>query len=133
MRLAALVAHHSEAERLADARGLLDELKPFPREHSPVADALSYADMTAGPTGQRMTVSARLSDIRARHAAEPPRLKAARIGREPFLSAAAARVQRRMRQAGQPVAHPSLAAGDRQDRSLRRRGEPRPKPRLGHV
>ncbi len=96
MRLAALVAHHSEAELLAEARGLLDELEPFPRERSSVADALSYADMSAGPTGQRMTITARLADIRARHAAEPPRLKAARIRREPLLRAAAARVQRRM-------------------------------------
>ena len=99
LRLAALVSHHSEAELLADARDLLGELASFPRERSPVSDALSYADMTAGPSGQRITITARLADIRARHAAEPPRLKAARISREPSLSVAAARVQRRMKRA----------------------------------
>ena len=121
MRLAALVAHHSEAELLAEARGLLDELEPFPRERSPVADALSYADMSAGPTGQCMTITARLADIRARHAAEPPRLKAARIRREPVLRAAAARVQRRMRQAGQPLSHSSPARRRWSPEALRRR------------
>ena len=96
MRLAALVAHHSEAGLLAGAQGVLDQLQEFPREHGPISDALAYADMTAGPTGQRMAVADRLADIRVRHAAEPPRLKAARLSREPLLTAAAARVERRM-------------------------------------
>jgi putative nucleotidyltransferase with HDIG domain len=96
MRLAALVAHHSEAVLLAEARGLLDQLEEFPREHLLVSDVVAYADMTAGPTGQLMTVSDRLADIRARHAGEGPDLYAARLGREPLLTAAAARVHRRL-------------------------------------
>jgi hypothetical protein len=47
-----------------------------------------------------MTVPARLADIRSRHAAEQPRLNAARLSREPLLSAAAARVQRRIAETG---------------------------------
>jgi hypothetical protein len=52
--------------------------------------------MTAGPSGQRMTVSGRLADIRVRHAKDGSRLYAARISREPLLSAAVARVQQRL-------------------------------------
>ena len=100
MRLASLVAHHSEAALLAEACGLLDQLEQFPRERLLITDALSYADMTAGPTGKHMTVPARLTDIRIRHAAEPPGLKAARLSREPLLRAAAARVQRRLAETG---------------------------------
>ena len=102
LRLACLVAHHSEADLLAQARGLLDQLEQFPQQPRPITDALAYADMTAGPTGIPMTVAARLADIRIRHAAEPPRLKAARLSREPLLSAAAARVRRRMADTGRP-------------------------------
>ena len=95
--LAALVADHSEAALLAEARGLLDQLEAeFPRAGLLVSDALAYADMTAGPTGQRMTVPDRLVDIRLRHAAEPAPLNAARLSREPLLTAAGARVQRRL-------------------------------------
>lgn len=96
MRLAALVAHHSEAALLAEAHGLLDELEEFPRGHLLVCDALVYADMTAGPAGEHMRVSDRLADIRRRHADEGPRLEPARLSREPLLTAAVARVQRRM-------------------------------------
>ena len=55
-----------------EARGRRDQLEAeFPRAGLLVSDALAYADMTAGPTGQRMTVPDRLVDIRLRHAAEP--------------------------------------------------------------
>jgi hypothetical protein len=43
-----------------------------------------------------MTVSGRLADIRVRHAKDGSRLYAARISREPLLSAAVARVQQRL-------------------------------------
>jgi hypothetical protein len=64
MRLAALVAHHSEADLLADARGLLYQLWEFPHEPGLLSDALAYADRTAGPTGRRMSGADRLADIR---------------------------------------------------------------------
>ena len=47
-----------------------------------------------------MTVSDRLADIRVLHADEAARLNAARISREPLLSAAAERVRRRLDDAG---------------------------------
>jgi hypothetical protein len=96
MRLAALVAHHSEVRFLAAANGLLSELSKFPREEGPVADALAYADMTAGPDGAPMTVQDRLDDIAARHAHEDPALLAARLARVPYLLAATERVQLRI-------------------------------------
>lgn len=91
-RLAALVAHHSESRLLAAATGHLPELARFPREKGPVLDALTYADMTAGPTGFPMNVRDRLADIAARHGADDPDLLAARLDRAPLLLAATERV-----------------------------------------
>lgn len=95
-RLAALVAHHSEARFGASARGLLRELSEFDREVGPVADALVYADMTAGRDGRRMHLGQRLADARRRHTADAAELQAARTAREPYLLLAAARVDLRL-------------------------------------
>ena len=51
-RLCALVAHHSAAMSEAEERGLREDLETWPREESPVADALWMADMTTGPRGE---------------------------------------------------------------------------------
>lgn len=96
MRLVALVAHHSEASLIAKAYGLLSELVWYPMERGQVYDALVYADMTAGPAGERMSVSERLADGRRRHADDEPRVQAARLNREPVLTATVERVQRRL-------------------------------------
>ncbi len=101
-RLAALVAHHSESRLLAEAEGLLGTLSRFSRENGAVADALAYADMTAGPMGNPMSVPDRLADIAARHAHEDPKLLAARLARVPRLMAAAQRVQLRTSALAQP-------------------------------
>lgn len=95
-RLAALVAHHSEARLIAAARGLVPALSAFEHEDSVLSDALTYADMTAGPTGTVMTVEERLADIAERHAFELPSLHAARRAREPLLLAAHRRVTHRL-------------------------------------
>ena len=69
-RVAVLVANHSCAIVEASERGLHQTLTDeFPAEHSPVADALIYCDLTTGPDGRCMTVEDRLSDIRARYGA----------------------------------------------------------------
>ena len=99
-RLVGLVAHHSEARLLAEPAGVRTQLSAFEREDSPVTDALSYADMTAGPTGAPMTIEDRLRDIEARHRDDDPALLAARLLREPRLLAAADRVRRRLGRAG---------------------------------
>ncbi|GHO69132.1 metal-dependent phosphohydrolase, HD subdomain protein [Ktedonobacter sp. SOSP1-52] len=66
-RLASLVAHHSEAQCEAQLRGLESELAQFPREHSPLAKALNYCDMTTGPQGQRVSFEERIADILSRY------------------------------------------------------------------
>ena len=53
-RLCALDAHHSSAACEAEERELLAALEEWPREESDVADALWTADMTTGPSGQRL-------------------------------------------------------------------------------
>lgn len=115
-RLASLVAHHSEARFGASARGFKNQLQAFDREDGPVTDALIYADMTAGPDGRRTHLRERLDDIRARHAGEPARLRAARTSREPFVVLAAARVDLRLLRLGRehhlalPVGSTKVAA-----------------------
>jgi putative nucleotidyltransferase with HDIG domain len=69
-RLAGLVAHHSRARFEAEERGLGAELDEFPEERSPVADLLTYCDLTTGSEGERVTPSARLAGIESRHGAD---------------------------------------------------------------
>jgi len=67
-RVAVLVANHSCALIEASERGLHRMLADeFPLEHSAVADALIYCDLTTGPDGRSLTVEDRLSEIRARY------------------------------------------------------------------
>jgi putative nucleotidyltransferase with HDIG domain len=96
VRLADLVAHHSEARLLAPVVGASSQLAAFANEESPITDGLIYADMTAGPDGRRVDLHHRLADIHARHANEDADLLAARLSRVPRLIAAIDRVKRRM-------------------------------------
>lgn len=100
MRMAALVAHHSQARFMAEPRGLLVDLDRWPREVGPVSDGLVWADMTAAPGGGRVGIRERLADIRRRHAREAPERAAARALREPHLLLAAARVDLALLRAG---------------------------------
>lgn len=68
-RLACLVAHHTEARIEAQLRGLQHELDEFPREESPIADALTSCDIQTGPTGQHITLDERGADIQRRYGA----------------------------------------------------------------
>ncbi|MGH2652725.1 MAG: phosphohydrolase [Actinomycetota bacterium] len=72
IRLAGLVAHHSGSKHEATVRGLSAELAQFLEEHSLVAEALAYCDLTTGPAGELMTPDERLADVEARHGAESP-------------------------------------------------------------
>ncbi|MFJ2087612.1 HD domain-containing protein [Micromonospora vinacea] len=70
-RIAGLVAYHSCAAYEAEERGLGDALAAeFPKEESPTADALWFADMTTGPDGQDFTAKERLAEIRERYGPE---------------------------------------------------------------
>src|SRR5712691_11153350 len=55
-RLASLVAHHSGACFEASLRGCEAALDEFPRERSALADALTYCDLTTGPTGEHISL-----------------------------------------------------------------------------
>lgn len=69
-RLRRLVANHTNAWVEAEARGLAGVLaEEFPREVSPTADALTYADLTTGPAGERVSVEERLAEIFVRYEA----------------------------------------------------------------
>ncbi|TNH28512.1 HDIG domain-containing protein [Micromonospora orduensis] len=100
-RIAGLVAHHSAALLVARARGLAAEIDRFPRETSPVSDALIYADQTVGPNGRIMTVEHRLADMLHRHGPDSPNA-AVHAQREPLLRSAVHRVQQRLATQGQP-------------------------------
>ena len=66
--LCRLVAHHScaviEAEERGLARVLTREFAPPPR---PLADALTFCDMTTSPDGERVHVHNRLAEIHDRY------------------------------------------------------------------
>jgi hypothetical protein len=96
MRLAALVAHHSEARFEATLRGFSEELSRYPREHSAVADALIYCDMTTDGTGRRVTLKERLDDILRRYDETDIVVQALRQAR-PYWTLAVARTQKRLR------------------------------------
>lgn len=99
-RLVGLVAHHSEARRLAQARGLARELDEFPAERGLVAVALTYADMTCDPYGRPISVPERLDDTGCRHACDEPALCAARQARVRHLMHAVATVEAALRAGG---------------------------------
>lgn len=101
-RISALVAHHSGACYVAEVRGLHHELAEFPREHSPVADALTYADQTIGPDGTRVDVHARMAEMLARHGATSDNARVHHL-RAPDILATAERVERRLRLAATPA------------------------------
>jgi hypothetical protein len=94
-RLCGLVAHHSAAWFVAREVGLEPELARFPWESSPVSEALAYADQTTGPDGRRMPIRHRIAEAVQRHGTDSPQARA-RVRRQSFLLAVAARVERRL-------------------------------------
>jgi putative nucleotidyltransferase with HDIG domain len=91
-RLSALVAHHSGAHLVGGVRGLADALRAYPCEVSPLADALTFADQTTGPHGERTTMSERMADMLRRHGPDSPNAHVHHI-RAPYLLAIGARVE----------------------------------------
>jgi hypothetical protein len=66
-RLARLVAHHSEARFEIRLRGFATELAVYEREQSWVSDALTYCDLTTGPTGLAMMFEDRVAEVEQRY------------------------------------------------------------------
>ncbi|MEU4427999.1 HD domain-containing protein [Actinoplanes sp. NPDC024001] len=91
-RVAGLVAHHSGARFVAAARGLAEELAAFPDERGLMSDALTYADQTVGPRGERVDTEQRYAEMLERHG--PCSLNAlVDADRRPHLRAITARVE----------------------------------------
>lgn len=100
--LCRLVAHHSSAIIEAAEHGLDEELvREFRPARRDLEDALIYCDMTTGPTGQRMSVEQRLTEIRARYGAGH-HVSRAITRSAPQLTQAATRVSRRLADAAVP-------------------------------
>ena len=94
-RLACLVAHHSGARFEAEERDLVEELAAFPIEDGPVMDALTFADMTTGPTGQSMTLDQRIEEVQRRYPSNDP-VHRAIIRARPELQVAIDRTRQRL-------------------------------------
>jgi putative nucleotidyltransferase with HDIG domain len=71
-RIVSLVAYHSGAMYEAEERGLSDALAAFAPADPVLLDALTYADLTTGPKGQRVTFPERISEILGRYGAGDP-------------------------------------------------------------
>lgn len=95
MRLAALVAHHSGARFVAEAHGLDDALARYVAEESVVADALTYADQTVGPRGERLSLEERFRGVLRRHGPESPTAQVRDV-REAWIREVARRVEARI-------------------------------------
>ncbi len=94
-REAALVAHHSGARFVAEVRGMVAELARFPFAEDALTDALTYADQTVGPRGERLAVADRLAEAVRRHGPDAPNSLAA-PRRDPYIYAAAERTEARL-------------------------------------
>jgi hypothetical protein len=94
-RLASLVAYHSGARFEAEERGLVDALAEFQPENGPVLDALTYADMTTGPAGERLALEERVAEIRRRYPPDDPVHRAIRRS-HPVLQGAVDRTLARL-------------------------------------
>ncbi|MGY1742993.1 MULTISPECIES: HD domain-containing protein [unclassified Blastococcus] len=95
----ALVAQHSEARSVAalrDLSGPLAEVTGDVAVPGPLADALTFADQTAGPDGRTVSVEERLADTLRRHGPDSYSGRA-HAERAPAIRAAVARTERRLR------------------------------------
>ncbi|MEW2416804.1 HD domain-containing protein [Streptomyces sp. NPDC046866] len=99
-RLVRLVAHHSGAAYEAEQHGLSLELSLYEREDSALLDALTCADMTTGPSGQRLGFEERIAEILVRYA-PGSKVHAAISAAVPYLAGAVARTRTRL--GGQPM------------------------------
>lgn len=90
-----LVAHHSGARFEAAERGLSDQLAEFPFEDSALLDALAVADLTTGPSGERMTFDERIAEILNRYGQGDP-VHQAWVKATPTIREAVMRTERRL-------------------------------------
>lgn len=99
MRLASLVAHHSEARFEAQLRGYAGELQAFPPEQSAVTDALTYCDQIIGPTGLQVSLQERTDEIIHRYG-ETDIVTQSLHQSLPYLSLAVKRTEQKLAERG---------------------------------
>lgn len=97
-RLAALVAHHSEARFEVYLRGHGIDLGQYPREESWTSDALTYCDVTTGVRGDPVSFEDRVSEVEQRYG--QGKIVDALSQARPSLQRAVERTQERLRDAG---------------------------------
>ena len=95
LSVATQVAHHSGARFVAAARGLAERLAAYPFEENLLSDALTYADQTVGPCGDRVTAEQRHDEMLRRHGATSWNGRVDHV-RYPYLSAVAGRMEHRL-------------------------------------
>jgi putative nucleotidyltransferase with HDIG domain len=95
-RIPALVANHSGARFIAVARGLGSRLAAYPDLEDLLADALTYADQTVGPCGDRVGPGDRYAEMLHRHGPESWNAKVDHL-RRPHLQAITGRVEAHLR------------------------------------
>jgi putative nucleotidyltransferase with HDIG domain len=93
--VAGLVAQHSGARFVAAARGLAEALAAYPDGGGLLSDALTYADQTVGPCGDRVTAGDRHTEMLRRHGPESWNARVDHL-RWPYLQGVTARVERRL-------------------------------------
>jgi hypothetical protein len=91
-RIVALIANHSSSAAEARMRGLGEALAHFTAETTPVADALTCADMSVGSDGRPVTLAERVADVVTRYGDEHVVTRGIRATR-PQLAAVIARAR----------------------------------------
>ncbi|WP_431906229.1 HD domain-containing protein [Amycolatopsis thermoflava] len=90
-----LVAHHSGARFEAEERGMGAELRQFPFADGPLLDALVTADLTTGPSGERLSYDERISEILSRYNEGDP-VHATWVKAAPIMRESIVRTERRL-------------------------------------
>lgn len=85
--IASMVAHHSEAGVELELRGHQELLEPFERPDQHLADALTYCDVTTGPSGEDLSLDERIEDVGWRRGTDSPVYRAMVEARERYEEA----------------------------------------------
>jgi putative nucleotidyltransferase with HDIG domain len=101
-----LVAHHSGAAIVAEFLGLASALAAYPDEPGLMSDALTYADQTVGPAGERVTWKQRRTEMLRRHGPDSSNAHVDAT-RAPYLEAVARRIEQQLARAATPFLRPS--------------------------
>ena len=94
-----MVAQHSGALFVANALGLAPALAAYPDEPGLMSEALTCADQTVGPTGERITWQQRHAEMLRRHGSDSPNARVDLV-RGPYLEAIVQRVEQHLARIG---------------------------------